>query len=142
MGSTKEDQAARRKATQDVIAANREFFEERMRHYYAEANLGEWSPRLSPEERAARKAEDKKAAVVARLRAEAAKAGIGILLVEDPDIQEKLDAAAAGTSEGVSFNWRGDENGFMDEQADMREALADTDDENYQSREQAAPVTE
>lgn len=139
MGSTKEDQAARRKAIQDVIAANRPLFEERMRHYYAEANLGEWQPRLSPEERAAQKAEEKKAATVARLRAEAAKAGIGILLVEDPNIQEKLDAAAAGTFEGVTLNWRGDESGFMDEVEDpdvteRREALAE--------REQAAPVTE
>lgn len=119
MGSTKEDQAARRKATQDVIAANRPLFEERMRHYYAEAGLGEWSPRLSPEERAAQKAEAKRDAVVARLRAEAAKAGIGIVLVEDPDIQEKLDAAAAGTAEAVTLDWRGDENGFMDEQPDV-----------------------
>lgn len=121
MGSTKEDQTARRRATQDVIAANRPFFEERMRHYYAEAGLGEWSPRLSPEERAAQKAAEKKAAVVARLRAEAAKVGIGILLVEDPDIQEKVDSAADGTFKGVTLDWRGDENGFADEQATATE---------------------
>lgn len=124
MGSTKEDQTARRRATQDVIAANRPFFEERMRHYYAEAGLGEWSPRLSPEERAAQKAAEKKAAVVARLRAEAAKVGIGILLVEDPDIQEKVDSAADGTFKGVTLDWRGDENGFADEQ-DERLAARD-----------------
>lgn len=140
MGSTKQDQAARRKATQDVIAANRPLFEERMRHYYAEMELGEWQPRLTPEERAALKAEQEKAANVAKIRALAEKAGIGVLLVDDPDIEQKMQAAKDGTFQGVSFDWRGDENGFADEQADVREALADTDDENYQSRE--AAVTE
>lgn len=139
MGSTKEDQAARRKATQDVIAANRPFFEERMRHYYAEAGLGEWSPRLSPEERAAQKAEAKKQATVKRIKAEADKAGISVLVLDAPGVEDKIKAAQDGTFEGVSFDWRGDENGFADEQTEdtdvteRREALA--------SRE-AAPVTE
>lgn len=147
MGSTKQEQAARRKAIQDTIAENREFFEERMRHYHAEMDLGEWKPRLSTEARAALKAEAKKQAVVARIKAEAQKAGISVVLVDDPDIEAKIAATHDGTAETVTGNWRGDENGFADEQPDVivhpdvRAALADTDDENYQSRE-AAPATE
>lgn len=118
MGSNTKDQAARRKATQDVIAANRELFEERMRHYYAEMDLGEWKPRLAPEERAAKKAAAEKEATAAKIRAMAEKAGIGVVLVDDPKIEEKIAAVHDGTAEGVSFDWRGDENGFEDEQSD------------------------
>lgn len=105
MGSTKEDQAARRKATQDVIAANRPLFEERMRHYYAEMGLGEWNPRPTPEERAAAKAEAKKQAAVTRIKAEAEKAGIGVLLVDDPNIEAKMQAVEDGTFQGVKVDW-------------------------------------
>lgn len=141
MGSTKQEQAARRAAIQDTISENREFFEGRMRHHHEAMGLGEWSPRLSPEDRAAQKAEAKKQAVVNRIKAEADKVGISVLVLDAPGVEDKIKAAADGTFKGVALDWRGDENGFADEQADLRAALADTDDENYQSRE-AAPATE
>lgn len=122
MGSTKADQAARRKAMQDVIAANRPLFEERMRHYYAEMGLGEWKPRLSPEERAAKKAADEKAASVAKIKAMAEKAGIGVVLVEDPEIEQKIESVLDGTAKGVTVDWRGDENGFADDAEPAEEA--------------------
>lgn len=140
MGSNKEAQAARNAADRRLREAHPTEFTILMEEEYAKRGLT-WKRRGTAEERAAQKAEAKKQAVVTRLRAEAAKAGIGILLVEDPDIQEKMDSAADGTFKGVTLDWRGDENGFADEQADVRAALADTDDENYQSRE-TAPVTE
>lgn len=102
------DQIARRKAIQDTIAENRPFFEARMRHYYEEMGLGEWKPRLSAEERAAKKAADEQAAAVAKIKAMAAKAGIGVLLVDDPKIEEKIQSAQDGTFQGVEhpdFPW-------------------------------------
>lgn len=142
MGSTKEDQAARRAAMQDTIAENRPFFEARMRHHYDRLGLGEWSPRLSPQERAEQKAAAEKAANVAKIKALAEKAGIGVVLVDDPDIEAKIAATHDGTAETVTGNWRGDESGFADEQAE-------TDDENHEdtrgavARDQAAAaVTE
>jgi hypothetical protein len=124
VGSTKQDQAARRKATQDVIAANRPLFEERMRHYYAEMGLGQWSRRPTQREREVLRAAEEKAKAAQKIKDIAEKAGLTV----------DIDGVA------VEVDWRGDENGFADEQADVREALADTDDENYQSRE--AAVTE
>jgi hypothetical protein len=110
MSSNKQDQAARRKATQDVIAENRALFEERMRHYYEEMGLGEWKPRLSAEERAAKKAEAEKQATAAKIHALAEKAGIGVLIVEDPDIQQKLDDVVSGvTTGGVTVDWDDEE---------------------------------
>lgn len=103
--SKNQDQIARRKATQDVIAANRPLFEERMRHYYEEMGLGEWKPRLSPEERAAVKAEQAKRAAADKIKALAEQAGIGVLLVDDPKIGEKIQATQDGTSEGVEYPW-------------------------------------
>jgi 2',3'-cyclic-nucleotide 2'-phosphodiesterase (5'-nucleotidase family) len=100
--SNNQDQIARRRATQDVIAANRAHFEERMRHHYKEMDLGEWTPRLSPEERAEKKAAEEKAANVAKIKALAEKAGIGVLLVEDPNIEAKIAATHDGTAETVS----------------------------------------
>lgn len=101
MTDKNQDQIARRKATQEVIAANRAYFEERMRFHYDEMGLGVWTPRLTAEERAAKKAADEQAAAVAKIKALAEKAGIGVVLVEDPDVQKKLDSAADGTFQGV-----------------------------------------
>lgn len=109
MTSKNQDQIARRKATQEVIAANRAYFEERMRFHYEEMGLGEWKPRLSPEERAAVKAREAQDKAVAQIKALAEKAGVGVVLVEDPDIQKKLDSAADGTFEGVQYPWDQDE---------------------------------
>lgn len=106
MSSNKQDQAARRRATQDVIAANRPLFEERMRHYYEEMGLGTWTPRLSPEERAAAKAEAAKQAAADKIKALAEAAGIGVLLVDDAQIAEKIQAVHDGTSEGVEVDWK------------------------------------
>lgn len=108
MTDKNQDQIARRKATQEVIAANRAYFEERMRFHYDEMGLGEWTPRLSPEERAAKKAADEQAAAVAKIKAMAAKAGLGVLLVDDPDIEAKVKSAQDGTFQGVEhpdFPW-------------------------------------
>lgn len=99
--SKNQDQIARRRATQDVIAQNRAYFEERMHHYYEEMGLGEWKPRLSAEERAEAKAAAEKAANVAKIKALAEKAGIGVLLVDDPKIEEKMQSAQDGTFQGV-----------------------------------------
>lgn len=110
MSNNKQDQTARRRATQDVIAANRALFEERMRHYYQEMGLGEWSPRLSAEERAAKKAEDEKQAAAAKIRALAEKAGIGVVLVEDPLIEQKIaDVNNGVTTGGVTVDWADEE---------------------------------
>jgi hypothetical protein len=92
MSSNKRDQEARRKAMRDVIAANRAHFEERMRHHYKEMDLGEWTPRLSPEERAERKAQAEKQAIAAKIKALAEKGGIGVILVDDPVDQIATDA--------------------------------------------------
>lgn len=119
--SNNQDQIARRRATQDVIAANRALFEERMRHYYEEMDLGEWTPRLSAEERAAKKAADEKAAAAAKIKAMAAKAGIGVLLVDDPKIEEKIQSAQDGTFQGVEhpdFPWDKTEPPAEDDGAD------------------------
>lgn len=120
MSKNKQDQTARRRATQDVIAANRSLFEERMRHYYEEMGLGTWSPRLSAEERAALKAEQEKEAAAVKIRALAEKAGIGVLLVEDPLIEEKIKAVHDGTAEpGVTIDWDrpAEEQPYRDEEA-------------------------
>jgi len=106
--SNNQDQIARRRATQDVIAANRGLFEERMRHYYEEMGLGEWTPRLSAEERAERKAQAEQQKAVAKIHALAEAAGIGVVLVEDPKIAEKIDAVKSGVDQGVEhpdFPW-------------------------------------
>jgi len=107
--SKNQDQIARRKATQDVIAANRPLFEERMRHYYEEMGLGEWKPRLSPEERAAVKAEQAKRAAAEKIKALAKTAGIGVLLVNDAEIEEKIAAVHEGSAEGVEYPWKDEE---------------------------------
>jgi hypothetical protein len=117
VGSTKQDQAARRKATQDVIAANRPLFEERMRHYYAEMNLGEWKPKATPELRAAIKAAEEKSKAAKKIEEIAAKAGIS---VEIGDLGVPVQPEVA---------WSGGAEGFADEVAGVREALAETDDE-------------
>lgn len=140
MGSNKEAQAARNAADRRLREAHPTEFTMFMEEEHAKRGLT-WKRRGTPEERAAAKAEARKQAAVARIRAQAAEAGIGVVLVDDPDIEAKIAAVHDGTAQGVSFDWRGDESGFADEQADVREALADTDDENYQSRE-AEPVTE
>lgn len=104
--SNNQDQIARRRATQDVIAANRPFFEERMRHYYEEMGLGEWKPRLSAEERAAQKEREAQEKAVAKIKEMAKKAGIGVVLVEDPDIETKVESVVNGTAEpGVTVDW-------------------------------------
>lgn len=100
MTDKNQDQIARRKATQETIAANREFFEERMRFHYDEMGLGVWKPRLSAEERAAVKAREAQDKAVAQIKALAEKAGVGVVVVEDPDIQKKLDSVVDGTYEG------------------------------------------
>lgn len=118
MGSNKEDQAARRKATQDVIAANRPLFEARMRHYYEEMNLGQWTRRATPREREVVKAALEKAKAAKKIEEIAAKAGLTV----------DIDGVA------VEVDWSGDEDGFADEQEDTRGTVA---------RDQAAaPVTE
>lgn len=101
MTDKNQDQIARRKAIQDTIAENRAFFEARMRRYYEEMDLGEWKPRLSPEERAAKKAADEKAANVAKIKALAEKSGISILLADDQGTVDRLVA----TEEGVEYPW-------------------------------------
>ena len=107
--SNNQDQIARRKATQDVIAANRDLFEERMHHYYEEMGLGTWTPRLSAEERAAAKERAKQDKAVAKIREMAKEAGIGVLLVEDPEIEAKIQAVHDGTAEpGVTIDWKGE----------------------------------
>lgn len=130
--SKNQDQIARRKATQDVIAANRAFFEERMRHHYAEMDLGEWTPRLTPEERAAKKAAEEQAAAVAKIKALAEKAGVGVVLVDDPKIEEKIAAVHNGTAEGVEhpdFPWDKEEPPAEDEDVTARrDALAARDE--------------
>lgn len=105
MSNNKQDQTARRRATQDVIAANRALFEERMQHYYTEMGLGTWSPRLSAEERAAVKAEQAKQAAAEKIKALAEAAGIGVLLVDDPLIEDKIKATQDGTAKGVTVDW-------------------------------------
>lgn len=99
MTDKNQDQIARRKAIQDTIAENRAFFEARMRHYYEEMGLGTWKPRLSAEERAAVKAREAQDKAVAQIKALAEKAGVGVVVVEDPDIQKKLDSVVDGTYE-------------------------------------------
>lgn len=111
MGTNKEKQAARHEALNEVATANPEAFFEAMTKAYAKRNLGEYRPRLSAEERAAAKAASNKDAKVAQIKALAEKAGIGVLLVDDPKIEEKIAAAKDGTFKGVSFDWRGDSEG-------------------------------
>lgn len=131
MGSNKEKQAARHEALNEVANAHPTEFAMAMQRAYAKRSLGTYSPRLSAQERATRKAEAEKRAAAAKITALAEKNGIGILLVDDPDIQKKMQAAADGTFQGVKFDWRGDENGFADEEERVREAvLAQTDDNN------------
>lgn len=133
MGSNKEAQAARNAADRRLREAHPTEFTMFMEEEHAKRGLT-WKRRGTPEERAAAKAEAQKQAVVTRIKAEAAKAGISVFLVDDPDIEAKIAATHDGTAETVTGNWRGDESGFADEQADVREALAE--------REQTAPVTE
>lgn len=90
MGSTKEDQAARRKAMQDVIAANRGMFEDRMRHHYEEMGLGEWTPRLSPAERAERKAHEERAKNEEKIRLLAERSGISLTIHGDDETDEPI----------------------------------------------------
>ena len=122
MGSTKQEQAARRAAIQETISENREFFEGRMRHHYEAMGLGEWTPRLSPEERAERKAFDERTKAAEKIQALAAKAGLTVT----------VDQAAA-------TDWRGDENGFADEQP---ESTADRIARIAQEAEDAEALTE
>lgn len=120
------DQIARRKAIQDTIAENREFFEARMRHHYDEMGLGTWKPRLSAEERAAVKAREAQDKAVAQIKALAEKAGVGVVVVEDPDIQKKLDSVVDGTYEGgvehPDFPW--DKEGSAAEDETVAEMVA------------------
>lgn len=67
------------------------------------------------------KAEQEKAASVAKIRALAEKAGIGVLLVDDPKIEEKIAAVHEGTAEGVKYPW--------DEEEPSAEPEPETDDE-------------
>lgn len=149
--SKTQDQTARRRATADVIAANRPLFEERMQHYYTEMGLGTWTPRLSAEERAAVKAEQAKQAAAEKIKALAASAGIGVLLVDDPKIEESIQAAADGTFEGVEYDWKDESDeaveaeeqrilGDVSEQAARvaAEAEAYEEDQRRQEDEQAA----
>lgn len=116
--SKNQDQIARRRATQDVIAANRALFEERMRHYYEEMGLGEWRPRLSPEERAAVKAEQAKRAAAEKIKALAEQAGIGVLLVDDAEIEQKIKDTHDGTGETVDYPWHDQEPPAEDEDSE------------------------
>lgn len=134
MSDSKAAQAARHEVDRQLREENRPRYEELMTAAFAKRGLS-WTPRRTAQERAAAKVEAKKQAVAARIKADAAKVGLGVVIVEDPDIEAKIEAVNNGTAEGVSFDWHGDANGFADEQVDLREALADTDDENYQSRE-------
>lgn len=143
--SKTQDQTARRRATADVIAANRALFEERMQHHYTEMGLGTWTPRLSAEERAAVKAEQAKQAAAEKIKALAASAGIGVLLVDDPKIEESIQAAADGTFEGVEVDWKDEaEDAASDESTEEKaariaaEAEAYEEDQRRQEDEQAA----
>lgn len=93
-----------------------------MRHHYEAMGLGEWTPRLSPEERAERKAFDERTKAAEKIQALAAKAGLTVT----------VDQAAA-------TDWRGDENGFADEQP---ESTADRIARIAQEAEDAEALTE
>lgn len=114
MGSNKEKQAARHEAMVEVANANPEAFAAAMAKAYAKRDLGEYRPRLSAEERAAAKAEAAKQANVDKIKALAKKAGIGVLLVDDPRIEEKIAAVQDGTARGVSLDWRDDSEGVAE----------------------------
>jgi len=105
VGSTKEDQTARRKAIQDVIAANRPLFEERMRHHYDALGLGEWKPRLTPEERAANKAEEARLKAAEKIRALAEANGLAVAIdhfpAEDPGVAETTEVQQAAEDEAT-----------------------------------------
>lgn len=121
MGSTKQEQAARRAAIQDLITANRPFFYERMRHHYDRMGLGEWSPRPTPETRAAIKAAEEKSKAAKKIKDIAEKAGIAVEIGDlgvAVHVVDAIEATHNGTAETVTGNWHGNENGFADERAE------------------------
>lgn len=105
MTSTINQQTARRKADQRLRTEFQERYLELMQEEHKRMGLT-YAPRLSPEERAAAKAEAEKDKTVEKIKAMAKKVGVGVLLVEDPEIEAKLQAAADGTSEGVAYDWQ------------------------------------
>lgn len=120
MSDSKAAQAARHEVDRQLREENRPRYEELMTAAFAKRGLP-WTPRRTAQERAAAKVEAKKQAVAARIKAEAARVGLGVLIVEDPDIEAKIAATHDGTAETVTGNWHGDANGFADEQAPATE---------------------
>lgn len=105
MTSTINQQTARRKADQRLRSEFQERYLELMQEEHKNMGLT-YTPRLSAEERAAAKAEAEKDKTVEKIKAMAKKVGVGVLLVEDPDIEAKLQSVQDGTSEGVEYDWR------------------------------------
>lgn len=118
MSDSKDAQAARHEVDRQLREENRARYEELMRAAMTKRGLT-WSPRLSPEERAERKAVAEKQKASAKIAALASAHGIGVLLMDDKEteqrIREGLQAAKDGTFQGTKFDWHGDQDGFADE---------------------------
>lgn len=133
MSNNTEAQNASREAARRLREENPERWEALMHEEYGKRGLT-WRRRLSAEERAERKAEAEKAAAVSKIKAMAEKAGVGVLLVDDASIEAKMVAAADGTSEGVTMDWRDD--------SDKVAALVASEAEHAESLENFEPPVE